>query len=170
MQDSAIKQRKQGLLVAPTYGYFDACPRRPTFREVWVEWVDSINFWKDPSRLLIALYAAYHIATFGVFILFFTRFFSIWGVVIVMAIATMIATVYNTVWYHRYCSHRAFKFRSIRWTRLFLWTNPVCFREESYVIPHRIHHSKSDELGDPYGPHLGWLGSYWLWNHCGRVA
>src|SRR5262249_24729730 len=22
------------------------------------------------------------------------------------------------------------------------------------------HHSKSDEPGDPYGPHLGWLGSY----------
>jgi stearoyl-CoA desaturase (delta-9 desaturase) len=64
------------------------------------------------------------------------------------------------VWYHRYCTHRAFKFRNIRVPRLFLWTNPVCFREESYVIPHRIHHSKSDEAGDPYGPHLGWLGSY----------
>jgi stearoyl-CoA desaturase (delta-9 desaturase) len=28
------------------------------------------------------------------------------------------------------------------------------------VIPHHVHHSKSDKPGDPYGPHLGWLGSY----------
>ena len=28
------------------------------------------------------------------------------------------------------------------------------------MIPHRLHHSKTDEAGDPYGPHLGWLGSY----------
>jgi sn-1 stearoyl-lipid 9-desaturase len=79
---------------------------------------------------------------------------------IVMGIGFFIATIYNTVWYHRYCTHRAFRFRSVFFARLFLWTNPVCFREESYVIPHRIHHSKSDEPGDPYGPHLGWLGSY----------
>jgi stearoyl-CoA desaturase (delta-9 desaturase) len=41
-----------------------------------------------------------------------------------------------------------------------LWSNPISFREECYVIPHRIHHAKPDEPGDPYGPHLGWLGSY----------
>ncbi|MDB6018634.1 MAG: Fatty acid desaturase [Pedosphaera sp.] len=107
-----------------------------------------------------ALYLAYHLATFAVFILFVTRYFSIIGILAVMGIATVIATVYNTVWYHRYCSHRAFKFRNRWWPRLFLWSNPVCFREESYVIPHRLHHSHSDEVGDPYGPHLGWLGSY----------
>jgi stearoyl-CoA desaturase (delta-9 desaturase) len=29
-----------------------------------------------------------------------------------------------------------------------------------YAIPHRVHHDRSDQVGDPYGPHLGWLGSY----------
>lgn len=109
---------------------------------------------------MAAIYAAYHLATLGAFVYFFTRYFSIWSILIVMGIGTAVATVYNTVWYHRYCSHRAFKFRNIWWVRLFLWTNPVCFREESYVIPHRVHHSKSDQPGDPYGPHLGWFGSY----------
>jgi len=78
----------------------------------------------------------------------------------VVLLACFIGTVYNTVWFHRYCSHQAYQFRSLWFARLFLWSNPICFREESYVIPHRIHHSKSDEPGDPYGPHLGWLGSY----------
>src|SRR5438552_13205 len=151
---------RHGLLIAPTYGYGEPFPRRPALRELCVEWIDAVAFWRDRSRLLPAQYAAYHLATFGIFILFFTKFFSLTAVLAVMATAFFIATVYNTVWYHRYCTHRAFKFRSLWLARLFLWTNPVCFREESYVIPHRIHHSKPDEAGDPYGPHLGWLGSY----------
>lgn len=134
--------------------------RKPTLREVLVEWVDSVNFVKDRTRLLPALYALYHFATFVVFVMFLVLHFSFLSLLTVFVLACGIATVYNTVWYHRYCTHRAFKFSNIWWIRFFLWTNPVCFREESYVIPHRIHHSKTDEPGDPYGPHLGWLGSY----------
>src|SRR5205085_9742149 len=86
--------------------------------------------------------------------------FSVTTVAVVALIGCFIGTIYNTVWYHRFCSHQAFKFSSIWFARIFLWTNPLFLREESYVIPHRIHHAKSDEPGDPYGPHLGWLGSY----------
>jgi stearoyl-CoA desaturase (delta-9 desaturase) len=129
-------------------------------REVLVEWFDSVSFWKDRTRLIPALYATYHFVTFLVFVWFLATHFSIVSVVTVVLSACFIGTVYNTVWYHRYCSHQAFKFRSIWFARIYLWTNPICFREESYVIPHRIHHAKPDEPGDPYGPHLGWLGSY----------
>lgn len=160
MTELVNPRRKAGLLLEPTYGYGDTSPKRPTLGEVWREWIDSVAFWRDPSRRMIAFYAAYHLVTFVVFVIFFVRHFSVGSVVTVLAIATGIATVYNTVWYHRYCTHRAFRFRNLWLARIFLWVNPVCFREESYVIPHRVHHSKSDEIGDPYGPHLGWLGSY----------
>jgi len=160
MNAEVSKMRKRGLLVEPTYGYGDLLPRKPSLKEVWVEWIDAINFFKDSSRLMAALYLAYHLATGIVCAIFFARYLSIQSALIVTGIACGIATVYNTVWYHRYCTHRAFKFRSLWLARVFLWTNPVCFREESYVIPHRVHHSKSDQPGDPYGPHLGWLGSY----------
>jgi stearoyl-CoA desaturase (delta-9 desaturase) len=160
MSETIGKTSKRSLLLEPTYGLVGPSPMRPTLKQVLIEWVDAISFWKDSTRLLPALYAAYHFATFGVFIYFVAFLFSISGVLSVAVIGTGIGTVYNTVWYHRYCSHRAYKFRSLWFARLFLWTNPICFREESYVIPHRIHHSKSDEPGDPYGPHLGWLGSY----------
>jgi stearoyl-CoA desaturase (delta-9 desaturase) len=80
-----------------------------------------------------------------------------------MLVALFIAwlsTIYNTVWFHRYCSHRAFVFAR-PWVRdLFLWTNPIFFREECYALPHHVHHSQSDKIGDPYGPHLGRLGSF----------
>jgi len=160
MSDESILNYKAGTLIKPTYGEVGPAPQTPTLGEVLTEWVDAISFWKDASRFLPAAYVAYHLATFLVFVYFLVRFATIPTCAAVVILACFIGTVYNTVWYHRYCSHQAYKFRSLWFARMFLWTNPVCFREESYVIPHRIHHSKSDEPGDPYGPHLGWLGSY----------
>jgi stearoyl-CoA desaturase (delta-9 desaturase) len=153
-------RRPRGLLAEPTYGWGEFAPRKPSLREIFVEWVDAINFFKDRTKLLTAMFTAFHLATFGVFVYFFATYFSVANVAIVMGLSIVIASIYNTVWYHRYCTHRAYKFRNLHWTKLFLWTNPVCFREESYVIPHHVHHSKEDRPGDPYGPHLGWLGSY----------
>jgi len=160
MKDTTIESMEPGLLLAPTYGYGEASPRSPTLREVWLELGDSIAFWRDSSRLLPAVVAAYHLLALSVFVLFLTRFFSISNLAIVLIASNVIGIVYNTVWYHRYCAHRAFRFRNLWWVRLFLWTNPLAFREESYIIPHEIHHSQADQPGDPYGPHLGWLGSY----------
>jgi sn-1 stearoyl-lipid 9-desaturase len=157
---SEATTRRRGLLLEPTFGHGETTPRRPTLREVLAEWFDAVNFVKDRSRLLPAVYFAHHLATGVIFVYFFLNYFSVIAVLSVMGIATFIGTIYNTVWYHRYCTHRAYKFRNVWFARILLWTNPAFFREESYVIPHRIHHSKSDEPGDPYGPHLGWLGSY----------
>jgi len=148
------------LLLEPTYGYGEALPRTPTLSEVWIELIDSLAFWRDGSRSLAALVIVYHIVAFAVFLLFLTRFFTVTRLAVVLVLTNAIGIIYNTVWYHRYCTHRAFKFRNLWWPRLFLWTNPLAFREESFVIPHRIHHLKSDQPGDPYGPHLGRIGSY----------
>src|ERR1044071_3279610 len=159
--DAGLKQTSRtGLLVEPTYGYRQSFAQRPTLKQLWMEWLDAVSFWRDGSRILPAFYVFYHLVTMVFFVWFFVRYGSPVSAIYALAIASVIATVYNTVWYHRYCTHRAFKFRRLWMARVFLWLNPVCFREESYVIPHRIHHSKSDQPGDPYGPHLGWLGSY----------
>jgi fatty-acid desaturase len=160
MSENAHPTYQQTILDKPTYGHPGPAPKTPTTIEVLIEWFDAISFWKDLTRLIPAAYATYHFSTFVVFVWFLATHFSISSLVTVVLAAGFIGTVYNTVWYHRYCSHQAFKFSSIWFARFLLWTNPICLREESYVIPHRIHHAKSDEPGDPYGPHLGWLGSY----------
>lgn len=160
MSAPASSLYRSGLLLPPTYAGTVVAGQRPSLRQLLVEWVDAVAFWRDSTRVFPALYAAYHLATGLVFGAFMIRHLSLGAVVTVMAIGSSIATVYNTVWYHRYCTHRAYRFSRLLWARMFLWTNPVCFREESYVIPHRIHHAHTDQPGDPYGPHLGWLGSY----------
>ena len=160
MSENAHPTYRQTILDRPRYGYPGPAPKTPTTHDVLVEWIDAISFWKDRSRLIPALYFAYHLFTLGVFVWFLTTHFSIAAVAAVLLVSSFVGTIYNTLWYHRFCSHQAFRFRSVWFARLFLWTNPVCFREESYVIPHRLHHARPDEPGDPYGPHLGWLGSY----------
>ena len=156
----APTQRRRGLLVEPTFGWGDTAPRAPTLAEVWREWLDANDFIHYPTRRLTASFMTFHLATFGVFLYFFTTQFSLMNLALVFGVSSFISTVFGTAWYHRYCTHKAYRFRSSFWPRVFLWTNPVCFREESYVVPHHVHHARADKPGDPYGPHLGWLGSY----------
>lgn len=155
-----MKARAPRWVIPPTFGLVGPAPSKPGITAVLREWMDAVAFWRNPARGIPAAYAAYHLITAGIFIGFLATHFTPGNLLAVTAIASGIGTIYNTVWYHRYCSHRAFRFRHPFFARIFLWTNPICFREESYAIPHRIHHSRSDEPGDPYGPHLGWLGSY----------
>lgn len=66
-------------------------------------------------------------------------------------------STHATVWYHRYATHKAFKFTSPFWrfitSHLVIKTVP----EETYVISHHVHHLKSDLPGDPYNPLGGFL-------------
>ena len=161
MSENAHPSYRQSILDKPTYGHPGPAPDKlPTIWQVLAEWLDALNFFKDRTRLLPVSNALFHLSTLALFAWFLIAHFSLAAVVTVVLLSSFIGNIYNTVWYHRYCSHQAFKFQSLGFARIFLWTNPLFLREESYVIPHRIHHAKSDEPGDPYGPHVGWLGSY----------
>jgi stearoyl-CoA desaturase (delta-9 desaturase) len=43
---------------------------------------------------------------------------------------------------------------------VFGWINGLAIAEDKYALAHFVHHQRSDKVGDPYGPHLGRLGSY----------
>lgn len=149
------------MLVEPTYGYAgpDGGPYQPTLRQVLREWLDAMDACHYPARRLPAAFFFFHLATGIVGVLSFVTF-SWDGLTFGVAAGLVVTIVYHTLWYHRYCSHAAFSFASLWFARAFLWTNPIGLREEMYAIPHRVHHERSDRAGDPYGPHLGWLGSY----------
>lgn len=150
------------LLVAPLFGYTKdgVLPYKPTVREVIAEWIDSTNFFRDRTRALIALNFLYYCFTGVLFVIFLAYHLSLAAILFFVVALCFVGTVYNTVWYHRYCSHAAFTFSQPYYTSLFLWTTPLVFRESTYAIPHRVHHQNSEKPGDPYGPHLGWLGNY----------
>ncbi len=150
------------ILIEPTFGYtnLDNSPRRPMPHEILIEWVDSVNFIKSRNRLLIALNFCFHFATMLFMIYYFSFCFSLGSFFFMIFMIFFLAIVYNTLWFHRYCCHAAFKFKKRAYALFLLWTNPFVFREESYALAHLVHHQLTDKAGDPYGPHLGCFGSY----------
>ena len=67
----------------------------------------------------------------------------------------VIMATHATVWYHRYCTHKAYKFSNPFWK--FITQNLAIrtFPEEIYVVSHHVHHVKSDMPGDPYNSKAG---------------
>ena len=165
MTGPAAGERHLPLLLPPTYGHADAdgAPHTPSAREAIADWLDAINPIRDPSRAVPLVAATHHVLT-GVACLWFFTAYLTWDSLRLRVFSTvavvMMSVVYNSLWWHRYCTHRSFEFRSLWWARLVAWTNPLVYRDECFVIAHRIHHRRADRVGDPYAPHLGWLGCY----------
>lgn len=89
--------------------------------------------------------------------LFIFKFFT-WWLLLAGFVYSMIGMgTHGTIWYHRYCTHNAFTFRNRFWR--FITQNLVIkvVPEEIYVVSHHVHHSKSDQPGDPYNTYAGWL-------------
>jgi sn-1 stearoyl-lipid 9-desaturase len=155
---------KMPILIQPTFTHRDTRnePYRPTAREVLRELIDVMNILSHPTHLLTALNFLFQCLVSVTFFVFLFWYISFATLSFILASIILFGTFYNTVWYHRYCSHVAFEFSNLRWPLLLAWTNPLAFifREEIYAIPHRIHHLQTERASDPYGPHLGWLASF----------
>lgn len=149
-------------LLEPLYGWADpdGSPHRPDAREMLAEWLDALDCVRRPQRIYGLVTLLFHLATLAALVVFLAGYRSPGTVVFFVVAAVLLVTVYNTVWLHRYCVHHAFDFARPWMSRLFLWSNPLGFREESYIFAHQRHHERPDAAGDPYGPHLGFWGSY----------
>lgn len=150
------------VLEEPVFGYAnpDGSLKHPSTGEVLREWWDAINIFRNPQRLPAAFHVLFHLASIGCAIAWLGWHFT-WASLGYFAAATYaFVVVTHTVWLHRYCTHRAFEFRSRWFARVFLWLNGLTIREDTYCVPHRVHHQRGDRVGDPHGPHMGRLGSY----------
>jgi fatty-acid desaturase len=153
---------RHSFLSEPIYRYTrdGKTPHRPSTREVLLELVDTIDFIRKPRRWLNALLFAVHWLTFACLVAFVWKYLNRGTFAFWLASVIFLCNGPHTFWYHRYCAHRPFKFSRPLFARLFLWFNPLYTMEEHYAIAHRQHHAHAERVGDPYGPHIGWLGSY----------
>ena len=138
----------------------DGTRRQVTVRDALRQYARSLNFFADRRRALHAAFECSHLLMAIPAVLFFVEYLDAATGLAYLAMFTVLANFTNTVWYHRYCSHRAFAFSSRIYPRLCLWLNPLGYREEAYALVHHVHHTRSDGDDDPNGPHLGWLGNY----------
>jgi fatty-acid desaturase len=147
------------VLQVPAYGWKDEQSNliKPKTSQIFKEFFSRLNIFKSRKNWLPAFSWLKVLCLTPFFFLFIFKYFSPWTLLFAFLYSMIIMGTHGTVWHHRYCTHGAYKFRHPFW-RFFtqnLTLNVI--PEEIYVISHHVHHSKSDQPGDPYNAQAGFL-------------
>lgn len=146
------------VLEPPSYGFEkEGRLSIPTSRQLFGEFFRRMNVF-ETRRNWLALFGWVTTLLFAVpFYFHFARFFDFRLAIAGFVYSMVVLGSYGTFWFHRYGTHRAFRFNS-KFVR-FLCRNAVVkvVPEEAYIISHYVHHQFSEEPGDPYNVHAGWL-------------
>ena len=147
------------VLEPPAYGWKDAAGNlsKPNPQTILREFFSRLNIFKDKKNWL-SFTSWMMVVVLGVFLSFFIfKYFSFKLLLVAFVYSMVIMGSHGTVWYHRYCTHRAFKFKNYFWRFITQNITLKIIPEEIYVISHHVHHAKSDEAGDPYNANGGFL-------------
>lgn len=147
------------ILEPPHYGFRNESGAfiRPTSKQIWAEFFNRLNFIKDRRNWLTA-YSWFMTCLFVLpFFLFFTTYFSFKLFIIGFIYSMVLMGSHGTLYLHRYGTHRAYRFSKPFWVQIIRNLVIKVIPEEIYVVSHHVHHKYSEEAGDPYNVHGGWL-------------
>ena len=147
------------VLHQPSYGWKTANGTliTPTSKQLWNEAFSRLNIFKTRKNW-IGVSSMLMAASLFVFLYFFIfHFFSFYVLIVAVVYALVVMGTHGTVWLHRYCTHKSFKFSHPIWRIVTQNLVIKTISEEVYVVSHHVHHSKSDEPGDPYNAKAGFL-------------
>lgn len=121
------------------------------------ESLGKMNVFRSRKNWMSAISPLMILCMLPFFYVFVSSYFTVPFVIAFVVYAMIVMGTHGTIWYHRYCTHHSYAFRSRIWR--FITQNLVVktFPEEIYVISHHVHHVKSDQPGDPYNPKGGFL-------------
>jgi fatty-acid desaturase len=145
------------VLQVPAYGWKNENGEliKPTVKQLYSEAFSRINIFKDKRNWISLISWLMAVCMLPAVYLFIFEYFSIWYLGLAIFYGMVIMSTHGTVWFHRYCTHKAFTFSHPVWR--FITQNLVLrtFPEEMYVVSHHVHHVKVEEPGDPYNAHAG---------------
>lgn len=124
-------------LVEPRFGYADDVgnPYKPTALETLRECGYVLDVFHNPSHTLTVVNFGFELLTLFILLTYVSVFWSSGSFVFLVALVLIFATVYNTIWYHRYCSHISCRFTSLVYARIILWSNPLASFSEKKSMP-----------------------------------
>lgn len=147
------------ILQEPSYGWKDEKGNLiiPTTKQLFKEAFRRINIFNSTTNWISLISWVMALAMLPFFYFFLVEFFSIPLLIFFLVYAMIIMSTHGTIWFHRYCTHKAFTFSHPIFR--FITQNLVIktFPEEIYVVSHHVHHALSDEPGDPYNAKAGFL-------------
>jgi len=147
------------VLRQPSYGWKNESGEliTPTKRQLVTEFLSRINIFKSKKNWLASLSWMWVVFLLPFLYLFIFKYFTWWLFAAGFIYSMVLMGTYGTIWHHRFCTHGAYTFKNNFWR--FITQNLVIrmIPEEIYVVSHHVHHSKSDQPGDPYNAYGGWL-------------
>lgn len=147
------------VLQTPSYGWKNEKEELiiPTSKQLFSEFFSRINIFKNKKNWISFISWFMILCMMPFFVLFITKYFSFKLLGAFLLYSLIIMSTHGTIWFHRYCTHKSYKFKNRFWR--FITQNLVVrsFPEEVYVVSHHVHHTKSDLPGDPYNAKAGLL-------------
>ncbi len=147
------------ILQTPSYGWMDARGvfLKPTTSQLFKEAFSRINVFRTRKNWITLISWFMAACMFPLFVIFLIYFLT-WKTAIVLVVyAMVIMSTHGTIWFHRYCTHKSYRFSHPLFRLITQNLVIKTFPEEIYVISHHVHHVKSDEPGDPYNPMGGFM-------------
>lgn len=146
------------VLEPPSYGFerggvFYA----PTPKEIRSEFFRRLNVFKTKKNWLPFFFWSATLCLMIFLAYFFTHFFSLELVLLGFIYSMVILGSHGTFWLHRHGTHQAFQFKNAFYRTLCRNLVIKIVPEEIYIISHHVHHRFSEQAGDPYNVHGGWL-------------
>lgn len=152
----------ENVLAPPSYGWknSDGLLVKPTVKQLFAEFFRRINITASRKNWLpfFSWFSTLSLAPFFfIFIAMQVQDFNVWYLLVAFVYGMIFMGTHGTIWYHRYGTHQAYHFSNKFWR--FFTTNLVIklVPEELYIVSHHVHHSLSDEPGDPYNAEAGFL-------------
>jgi sn-1 stearoyl-lipid 9-desaturase len=147
------------VLQPPSYGWENEKGElvKPSKKTLVLELLSRMNVFKTKKNWSAAVGWFWVWCLIPFMVLFFVKYFSWLYLAAMLLYGMTIMSTHGTIWYHRYSTHRAYKFKNKFWR--FFTQNLVVklIPEEIYVVSHHVHHSKSDKPGDPYNAQGGFI-------------
>ena len=147
------------ILHRPSYGWQNEAGELivPTKKQLFREAFSRINIFKTRKNWISSM-GWLMILCMSPFLYFFLAKYFSWPLLIVVIVYAMpVMGTHGTIWFHRYCTHKAYKFSHPVWRFLTQHLVIKTIPEEMYVVSHHVHHAKSDQPGDPYNSRAGFL-------------
>jgi sn-1 stearoyl-lipid 9-desaturase len=147
------------VLQRPSYGWKNENNEliKPTLRQLYSEAFSRINIFASKKNWISTM--GWLIVAFMLpfFYMFLFHYFSIPLLVAFIVYSMIIMSTHGTIWFHRFCTHKAYTFSHPVWRIITQNLVIKTFPEELYVVSHHVHHAKSDEPGDPYNAQAGFM-------------
>lgn len=147
------------VLEKPSYGWKNDLGDlvKPSIHEIFQEFFSRLNIIKDKKNWLSFTSWLLVLCLVPFLMLFIFKYFSFSGLLIAFIYGMIVMGTHGTIWHHRYCTHRAYKFRNNFWRFFTQNLTLKIIPEEIYAVSHHVHHALSDKPGDPYNAQGGFF-------------